>query len=76
MTLNEAILIMAIGFMIIVGIWLTALTYMVLGRSKKLAELEKKEESLEEKLSEEEHQGEESPKENEESQEEEPAKEE
>jgi hypothetical protein len=52
MTLNEAILVMALGFMIIVGIWLTALTYMVLGRSKKLKELEEKKES-EEKESEE-----------------------
>ena len=53
MTLNEAILLMAVGFMIIVGIWLTALTYLVLGRSKKLAKLEEKKES-EEKDSEEE----------------------
>ena len=34
MTLNEAILLLAICFMIIVGIWLTALTYLVLSRVK------------------------------------------
>lgn len=45
MTLNEAILLMAVGFMIIVGIWLTALTYLVLGRSKKQKKLEDNEES-------------------------------
>jgi hypothetical protein len=48
MTLNEAILVMAIGFMIIVGIWLTALTYLVLGRTKKQEKLKDKEESEEE----------------------------
>lgn len=39
---------MAVGFMIIVGIWLTALTYMVLGRTKKQEKNEDKEESQEE----------------------------
>jgi hypothetical protein len=34
MTLNEAILLLAVCFMIIVGIWLTALTYLVLARGK------------------------------------------
>lgn len=32
MTTNEAIMYLAIGFMIIIGIWLTALTYLVLKR--------------------------------------------
>lgn len=34
MSENEAILYLAIGFMIIIGIWLAALTYLVLKRHK------------------------------------------
>jgi hypothetical protein len=34
MTTDEAILYLALGFMIIIGIWLSALTYMVLKRHK------------------------------------------
>jgi hypothetical protein len=34
MTTNEAILYLAMGFMVIIGIWLTALTYLVLKRHR------------------------------------------
>lgn len=37
MTTNEAIMYLAIGFMIIIGIWLSVLTYMVLKRHRDIA---------------------------------------
>jgi hypothetical protein len=40
MTPNEAIMYMAMGFMIIIGIWLTVLTYLVLKRHKDNAQKE------------------------------------
>ena len=55
MTTNEAILYLAIGFMVIIGIWLTALTYMVLKRHRDITEkTEKTSEKLEEEIAEEE----------------------
>jgi hypothetical protein len=45
MTTDEAILYLAIGFMVIIGIWLTALTYLVLKRHRDL--LDHEERSLE-----------------------------
>ncbi|UCE73772.1 MAG: hypothetical protein JSV56_12215 [Methanomassiliicoccales archaeon] len=38
MTEEEAVVILAIGFMVIVGIWLSALTYLVLRSAKKVEE--------------------------------------
>ena len=57
MTTEQAIMYLAIGFMIIIGIWLTALTYLVLKRHK--VQLEK-EERVSERFEEESHVKEES----------------
>jgi hypothetical protein len=38
MSTDEAILILAIGFMVIIGIWLTTLTYLVLKKAKIVVE--------------------------------------
>ena len=40
MTTEQAIMYLAIGFMIIIGIWLTALTYLVLRRHRELLDHE------------------------------------
>ncbi len=51
MNVNEGIMFLAIGFMVIIGIWLAALTYLVLKRTSSKQE---KEESTEDKMGEEE----------------------
>ncbi len=53
MTTNEAILYLAMGFMVIIGIWLTALTYLVLKRHRQITE-KTQTERIEEEITEEE----------------------
>jgi hypothetical protein len=55
MTTNEAILYLTMGVMIIIGIWLTALTYLVLKRHRDVTEhTHEHSEKIEEEITEEE----------------------
>jgi hypothetical protein len=55
MTTNEAILWLAMGFMVIIGIWLAALTYLVLKRHRDVSEkTHEHTEKIEEEITEEE----------------------
>lgn len=54
MTEDEALLWMTMGFMIIIGIWLIALTYLVLKRTKPIEKKEEEKQKEEEPAAEEE----------------------